>query len=73
MCYNWWFLDQLEYVDYFIGANGSFVWDNQNKKFLFKNTLNKDEVVKLYDSFSSEIKGFLITDFNKVYKSHKPL
>lgn len=63
------FLDQLDPVDYFIGANGSFVWDNQNKKFLFKNTLNKDEVVKLYDSFSSEIKGFLITDFNKVYKS----
>ncbi|RIV16458.1 YcsE-related riboflavin metabolism phosphatase [Mycoplasmopsis gallopavonis] len=65
------FLEQLEPVDYFIGANGSFIWDVQKKDFLYKSTLIKEEVVDLYDQFASQVNGFSVADFNKVYKSPK--
>ncbi|TDV22694.1 hypothetical protein BCF59_0730 [Mycoplasmopsis mustelae] len=63
------FLEQLQYVDYFIGANGAFIWDVKNKQFIYKNTLKKEQVVQLYDNFANNISGFLITDFDKVYIS----
>ncbi|MGZ9800721.1 YcsE-related riboflavin metabolism phosphatase [Mycoplasma sp. AC1221] len=63
------FFEQLKYVDYFIGANGAFIWDVKKQEFLYKSTLKKVDVVKLYDAFGTQIKGFLITDFDKVYKS----
>ncbi|WP_036463519.1 YcsE-related riboflavin metabolism phosphatase [Mycoplasmopsis sturni] len=63
------FLEKLAPVDYFIGANGSFIWDVANKEFVYKKTLNKEEVIELYNEFKSEIQGFSISDFDKVFKS----
>lgn len=62
------FLEQLN-PDYFIGANGTFIWDVQNKEFVYKKTLIKDEVIQLYHLIQDDVRGFSITDFNKVYKS----
>lgn len=62
------FLEQLK-PDYFIGANGSFIWDVAKKEFVYKKTLIKDEVIALYNQFKDSIKGFSISDFDKVFKS----
>ncbi|WP_027121083.1 YcsE-related riboflavin metabolism phosphatase [Mycoplasma leonicaptivi] len=62
------FLEQLN-PDYYIGANGSFIWDVQNKKIIYKVSLNKDEVIKIYNQFENEIEAFSITDFDKVFTS----
>lgn len=62
------FLEQLN-PDYFIGANGSFVWDVKNKKFIFTNVCNKEDVIKLYDEFATKVEGFQISHFDKVFKS----
>ncbi|QGZ97676.1 Cof-type HAD-IIB family hydrolase [Mycoplasma sp. NEAQ87857] len=63
------FLEQLKYVDYFIGANGSFIWDVKKQDFMFKATLIKEEVVQLYERFENQISAFSVTDFDTVYKS----
>ncbi|VEU70272.1 YcsE-related riboflavin metabolism phosphatase [Mycoplasmopsis glycophila] len=63
------FLEQLAPVDYFIGANGAFIWNNKEKNFLYKSTLVKEEVIDLYNKFKDQMNGFSVTDFNKVYKS----
>ncbi|WP_406614420.1 YcsE-related riboflavin metabolism phosphatase [Mycoplasma corogypsi] len=65
------FLEQLDPVDYFIGANGAFIWDNKAKQFIFKASLIKEEVVDLYDRYADKIDGFSVTDFDTVYKSPK--
>ncbi|MCU4706794.1 YcsE-related riboflavin metabolism phosphatase [Mycoplasma sp. CSL7503-lung] len=63
------FLEQLYPVDYFMGANGAFIWDVQNKKFIFKNTLKRDQVIKLYNEFGEKVRGFAVSDFDKIYNS----
>ncbi|MFV8435048.1 YcsE-related riboflavin metabolism phosphatase [Mycoplasma sp. 3137] len=63
------FLDQLEPVDYFIGANGAFIFDNSKKEFIYKNTLNRDEVIQIYHAFKDKVAAFAVTDFNKVFKT----
>ncbi|WP_036452341.1 YcsE-related riboflavin metabolism phosphatase [Mycoplasma buteonis] len=63
------FLEQLAPVDYFIGANGAFIWDNNKKEFLFKATLKKDEIIDVYRQFDEQMDGFSVSDFDKVYKS----
>ncbi|WP_426460984.1 YcsE-related riboflavin metabolism phosphatase [Mycoplasma hafezii] len=63
------FLEQLAPVDYFIGANGAFIWDNNKKDFTFKATLKKEEVIDIYRTFDEEMDGFSVSDFDKVYKS----
>ncbi|UUD36412.1 Cof-type HAD-IIB family hydrolase [Mycoplasmopsis citelli] len=62
------FLEQLK-PDYFIGSNGSFIWDVAKKEFLFKKTLIKEEVIQVYHEFKDDIKGISISDFDKVFKS----
>ncbi|WP_338582940.1 YcsE-related riboflavin metabolism phosphatase [Mycoplasmopsis cynos] len=63
------FLDQLEPVDYFIGANGAFIWDVHNSKFLYKATIKKDVVKAIYEEFKDKLVEMAITDFDKVYKT----
>ncbi|UUM19694.1 MULTISPECIES: YcsE-related riboflavin metabolism phosphatase [unclassified Mycoplasma] len=62
------FLEQLQ-PDYFIGSNGSFIWDVAKKEFIFKKTLIKEEVIQVYHHFKDELKGISISDFDKVFKS----
>ncbi|WP_025755264.1 YcsE-related riboflavin metabolism phosphatase [Mycoplasmopsis cricetuli] len=62
------FLEQLQ-PDYFIGANGSFIWDVKLKKFIYKKTLIKEQVIDVYHHFQDQIKGFAISDFDKVFYS----
>ncbi|QKT05202.1 YcsE-related riboflavin metabolism phosphatase [Mycoplasma sp. OR1901] len=63
------FLEQLSPVDYFMGANGAFIWDVKNKKFIFKNTLKREDVIKLYEKFGEKVRGFAVSDFDKIYNS----
>ncbi|QDF65042.1 YcsE-related riboflavin metabolism phosphatase [Mycoplasma nasistruthionis] len=63
------FLEQLDPVDYFIGANGAFIWDNVKKEFIYKSTLNKEDVLKIYEYLKDRINAFAVSDFDKVFKS----
>ncbi|SJZ45545.1 YcsE-related riboflavin metabolism phosphatase [Mycoplasmopsis verecunda] len=63
------FLDQLDPVDYFIGANGAFIFDNNKKEFVYKNTLKKDEVIKIYNEFKDKVNAVAVADFDKVFKT----
>ncbi|AKF41315.1 haloacid dehalogenase [Mycoplasmopsis canis] len=63
------FLDQLHPVDYFIGANGSFIWDVQKRDFIFKASIDKEVVKKIFNKFKDEQVAMAVTDFDRVYKS----
>ncbi|QNM93401.1 HAD family phosphatase [Mycoplasma sp. Pen4] len=62
------FLEQLE-PDYFIGANGAFIWDVNKKEFIYKNTLKKEQVVMLYNEFVDKVNAFSVCDYDKVFKT----
>ncbi|MEA4206467.1 HAD family hydrolase [Mycoplasma sp. 1199] len=55
--------------NYFVGANGSFIYDLETEKFIYKNTLLKEDVVKFYNAYKDKIVAFSVTDFDKVFKS----
>lgn len=63
------FLEQLGHVDYFIGANGSFIWDVKNQKFIYKATIDKEVVKQVYNKFKDQMVAMAVTDFDKVYKT----
>lgn len=63
------FLDQLSPVDYFVGANGAFIWDVKKQEFLYKSTIDKNVVKQIYNEFQDTDVQMSITDFDKAYKS----
>ncbi|UUM19046.1 YcsE-related riboflavin metabolism phosphatase [Mycoplasma sp. 1018B] len=50
------FLEQIPEANYFIGANGMFIFDNQNKKYLYENSIKLSDLIIFYESlFGKEI------------------
>lgn len=63
------FLEQLVFVDYFVGANGAFVYEVNTKKILYEKTLKKSEIKDIYEEFGKETLGFSVVDYDKVFKN----
>lgn len=49
-----------KYIDYFIGANGSFIYEIKTKKYIFNSTIN-------FDDFDNYYKDILLTNQNYIY------
>ncbi|MFZ8217820.1 HAD family hydrolase, partial [Mycoplasmopsis bovis] len=45
-------LNKSNDIDYFIGANGAFVYDVQNKKIIYEKIIKYNELKVLYSEFS---------------------
>lgn len=43
------FIKQLKHIDYFIGANGAFIYDVKKSKFIRENAIYYQEAEKFYD------------------------
>ncbi|WP_027120777.1 YcsE-related riboflavin metabolism phosphatase [Mycoplasmopsis lipofaciens] len=58
-------------LDYFIGANGMFVYDVINKKVIFEKNVSFKDLVIMYDTFKNYqyCSGFMIMDKNNGYVS----
>ncbi|EFF41233.1 YcsE-related riboflavin metabolism phosphatase [Mycoplasmopsis alligatoris] len=63
------FLEQLEGLDYFIGANGAFIYDVKNKKNIYEVSIDKEEIKDLYLNFEKRMNGFSIADYDTVHKN----
>ncbi|MGY5139611.1 YcsE-related riboflavin metabolism phosphatase [Mycoplasmopsis gallinarum] len=65
------FLEQLPTLDYFIGANGMFIYDYKNKKMLYEKPMKYDEMMLIYQNILNDpnCEGFNIVDLNNVYYS----
>ncbi|MBU4690229.1 Cof-type HAD-IIB family hydrolase [Mycoplasma sp. ES3157-GEN-MYC] len=65
-------MDKAEDLDFFIGANGMFVYDLKSKKIIFEKTIAFKDLKTLYEELSSipEYKGLTVTDLNYCY--HTP-
>ncbi|MGP1451443.1 MAG: YcsE-related riboflavin metabolism phosphatase [Metamycoplasmataceae bacterium] len=57
-------LDKVPTLDYFIGANGTFIYDVQNKKLVFEKVINFDDFKTIYEFFikTKQCTGFTIMD-----------
>nr|WP_308436010.1 HAD hydrolase family protein [Mycoplasmopsis bovis] len=64
-------LNKSNDIDYFIGANGAFVYDVQNKKIIYEKIIKYNELKVLYSEFSNfkHCENFLLTDINNAFKS----
>ena len=55
-----------EFVDYFIGANGAFIYDVQNSKYVLNSTIDFDDYQKFYDDVlvvnESHISNIVLSD-----------
>ena len=64
-------LYQNPYIDYFIGANGSFIYDLKNQKYIFNSSIKWEE----FDLFNEQvlmpnlhnIKSVILSDDNRVF------
>lgn len=60
-----------ENIDFFIGANGSFIFDNRNKKSIFNSSIKYDDFEKYYEEIlltnQSEINNVILSDDKFVY------
>lgn len=64
-------LYQNPYIDYFIGANGSFIYDLKNQKYIFNSSIQWEE----FDLFNEQvlipnlhnIKSVILSDDNRVF------
>lgn len=58
-------------IDFYIGANGSFIYDLKNKKYLFNDSINFNDYKKLYDNVFYDnvdlIDNILLSDSKNVY------
>lgn len=62
------FLTQLK-PDFFIGANGAFIFDVDNQKYVNKKVISKTELIALYEETKHLYDAFLITAADKCYYS----
>ncbi|MDZ7293647.1 YcsE-related riboflavin metabolism phosphatase [Mycoplasmopsis pulmonis] len=64
-------LDQVGHSDFFIGANGSFIYDIKNKKEIYSNYLNFDNVKKFSKFFKANFNNDLmfVTDDKWIHLS----
>lgn len=64
-------LYQNEYIDYFIGANGAFIYDCKEKKYLYNNVLNFNDFEKYYNNvlvnYKQNIKSIILSDSKQVF------
>ncbi len=60
-----------ENIDYFIGANGSFIYDLKNNKYIFNSPINFDEYKEYQDKVlfknSKDVKTVILSDLESVY------
>lgn len=60
-----------EYIDYFIGANGMFIYDHKKDNFIFKANINYDEFKKFDNEVLQpnieEVKNIIVSDNKVVY------
>lgn len=58
-------LEEVPTLDYFIGANGTFIYDVQNKKIIFEKIIKFEDFKRIYEYFISQKQictGFTIMD-----------
>lgn len=62
-------LKDAKYLDYFIGANGMFVYDVKHEKFVYEKKFDRETVKLLYDALSKNnlSSGFTICDTEYIY------
>lgn len=60
-----------KYVDYYIGANGSFIYDLKNNKYIFNSCIKWEEFEKLNEEILEnnidDLNGIILSDVNNVY------
>ncbi|MBD5423248.1 MAG: HAD family hydrolase [Mycoplasma sp.] len=58
-------------IDYYIGANGSFIYDIKNQKFIFNSYIDWNEFEKynkeIIEVHKSSIKSVILSDINNVF------
>lgn len=64
-------LEQIPETDFFIGANGMFVYDLQAKKIIFEKTIKLEELKILYNEIwgFKDLESLTVTDLNWCYHS----
>ncbi len=60
-----------EHIDYYIGANGAFIWDCKQNKYLFNSTIDFNEYKKLSENVLSRenlhLRTIILSDQNNVF------
>ncbi|AAT27953.1 YcsE-related riboflavin metabolism phosphatase [[Mycoplasma] mobile] len=59
--------DQYDSFDYFVGGNGSFAYDIQNRKIVYENALNFSEIKTLIRKFDLKIENIFISNNESVF------
>lgn len=60
-----------KYIDYYIGANGAFIYDCKANKYLYNNVLSYDDFEKYYNdvlvNHKQNIKSIILSDSKQVF------
>nr|WP_223211687.1 HAD family hydrolase [Mycoplasmopsis columbinasalis] len=64
-------LNLVPAANYFIGANGMFVYDIKNKKIIYENPIKLADLETIYNEVKDlpQLEGFMVTDLNFLYHS----
>ncbi|CAT05217.1 COF family HAD hydrolase protein [Mesomycoplasma conjunctivae] len=58
---------KTENVDYFIGANGAFIYDMKLKKMIYEKFINHSDLQKIIDFFEQKRTKYVVMDDNFIY------
>lgn len=62
--------DGANFTNYIITNGGTSIYESENKQAIFDNTLNNDELKKLYLKYKDLFTEFVFCDKNNYYKYH---